>query len=60
MSMAAGEYVSVSTQRDTEQALLAKEQHELREMPEEELAELADLYEARGSAQTSPTRSLCS
>ena len=48
MSMAAGEYVSVSTQRDTEQALLAKEQHELREMPEEELAELADLYEARG------------
>ena len=41
MSMAAGEYVSVSTQRDTEQ-------HELREMPEEELAELADLYEARG------------
>ena len=46
--MAAGEYVSVSTQRDTEQALLAKEQHELREMPEEELAELAALYEARG------------
>lgn len=48
MSMAAGEYVSVSTQRDTEQALLAKERRELREMPEEELAELADLYEARG------------
>ena len=48
MSMAAGEYVSVSTQRDTEQALLAKERRELREMPEEELAELTDLYEARG------------
>jgi VIT1/CCC1 family predicted Fe2+/Mn2+ transporter len=48
MSMAAGEYVSVSTQRDTEQALLAKERHELREMPEEELAELTSLYEDRG------------
>jgi VIT1/CCC1 family predicted Fe2+/Mn2+ transporter len=48
MSMAAGEYVSVSTQRDTERALLAKERRELREMPEEELAELASLYQARG------------
>ena len=48
MSMAAGEYVSVSTQRDTEQALLAKERHELREMPDEELAELTSLYEDRG------------
>jgi VIT1/CCC1 family predicted Fe2+/Mn2+ transporter len=48
MSMAAGEYVSVSTQRDTEQALLAKERRELEEMPEQELAELAALYEQRG------------
>ena len=48
MSMAAGEYVSVSTQRDTEQALLAKERRELAEMPEQELAELAALYEHRG------------
>ena len=48
MSMGAGEYVSVSTQRDTEQALLAKERRELHEMPEEELAELAALYEHRG------------
>ena len=48
MSMAAGEYVSVSTQRDTEQALIAKEIRELREMPDEELAELASLYEDRG------------
>jgi VIT1/CCC1 family predicted Fe2+/Mn2+ transporter len=48
MSMAAGEYVSVSTQRDTERALLAKERRELAEMPEEELAELAALYEQRG------------
>jgi VIT1/CCC1 family predicted Fe2+/Mn2+ transporter len=48
MSMAAGEYVSVSTQRDTERALIAKEKRELREMPEEELAELTGLYEAKG------------
>jgi VIT1/CCC1 family predicted Fe2+/Mn2+ transporter len=48
LSMAAGEYVSVSTQRDTERALLAKEKRELRELPDEELAELAGLYEQRG------------
>ena len=48
MSMAVGEYVSVSTQRDTEQALLAKERRELRETPEEELEELAGLYAAKG------------
>ena len=48
LSMGTGEYVSVSTQRDTEQALLAKERRELREEPEEELAELAYLYEQKG------------
>src|SRR4249920_2806492 len=48
MSMATGEYVSVSTQRDTEVALLAKETRELREMPEEELEELAGIYEGKG------------
>jgi VIT1/CCC1 family predicted Fe2+/Mn2+ transporter len=48
MSMAVGEYVSVSTQRDTETALLAKERHELAEDPEGELAELAGLYVQRG------------
>jgi VIT1/CCC1 family predicted Fe2+/Mn2+ transporter len=48
LSMAAGEYVSVSTQRDTEQALLAKERRELRDEPEAELAELAYLYEQKG------------
>ncbi|PVG82330.1 hypothetical protein DDE18_12640 [Nocardioides gansuensis] len=48
LSMAAGEYVSVSTQRDSEQGLLAKERAELAEEPEEELAELADLYVQRG------------
>jgi VIT1/CCC1 family predicted Fe2+/Mn2+ transporter len=40
--------VSVSAQRDTELALLDKERRELEEMPEEELAELAGLYEAKG------------
>jgi vacuolar iron transporter family protein len=48
MSMAAGEYVSVSTQRDSERALLRKEERELREDPEDELAELAGLYAERG------------
>ena len=48
MSMAAGEYVSVSTQRDTEKALLAKERRELREMPEEELDELTQIYQDKG------------
>jgi VIT1/CCC1 family predicted Fe2+/Mn2+ transporter len=46
--MAAGEYVSVSTQRDTEQAILARERQKLRESPEEELAELASIYETKG------------
>lgn len=48
ISMAAGEYISVSTQRDSEEALLAKERRELAEEPEEELAELAGLYVAKG------------
>ncbi len=48
LSMAVGEYVSVSAQRDTEVALLEKERRELEEMPEEELAELAGLYEEKG------------
>jgi VIT1/CCC1 family predicted Fe2+/Mn2+ transporter len=50
MSMAAGEYVSVSSQSDTEQADLARERRELAEMPEHELDELADIYVARGVA----------
>lgn len=48
MSMAAGEYVSVSSQSDTEQADLAKEARELREMPEAELQELTEIYVKRG------------
>jgi vacuolar iron transporter family protein len=51
LSMAAGEYVSVSTQRDTELALIEKETRELAEEPEEELAELADLYRERGLSE---------
>ncbi|MET3962089.1 VIT1/CCC1 family predicted Fe2+/Mn2+ transporter [Marmoricola sp. OAE513] len=48
LSMAAGEYVSVSTQRDTEEALLAKEAQELLDDPEDELAELAGIYRDKG------------
>jgi VIT1/CCC1 family predicted Fe2+/Mn2+ transporter len=48
VSMALGEYVSVSSQRDTQRALIAKEKQELAEMPEQELAELTELYEAKG------------
>jgi VIT1/CCC1 family predicted Fe2+/Mn2+ transporter len=46
--MAVGEYVSVSTQRDTEKALLEKERRELETMPDEELAELTAIYEKKG------------
>jgi VIT1/CCC1 family predicted Fe2+/Mn2+ transporter len=48
MSMAVGEYVSVSSQRDTEHALLEKERGELADTPDEELAELTDMYAAKG------------
>jgi len=53
ISMALGEYVSVSSQRDSQRALIAKERIELAEMPDEELAELAGIYESKGlSAET--------
>jgi VIT1/CCC1 family predicted Fe2+/Mn2+ transporter len=48
LSMAVGEYVSVSTQRDTERAILQVERQELKLQPEVELDELTGLYEARG------------
>ncbi|MEV7357923.1 VIT family protein [Kitasatospora sp. NPDC091276] len=48
MSMAVGEYVSVSSQRDSERAALLVEQGELAEAPEAELDELTGLYEAKG------------
>src|SRR5512132_2877650 len=48
MSMAAGEYVSVSSQADTEQADVARERDELAAQPEFERRELAGIYVARG------------
>ena len=48
MSMAAGEYVSVSSQADTEKADLDRERRELREQPEFELEELTEIYVERG------------
>lgn len=48
LSMAAGEYVSVSSQTDTEKADIERERQELEEMPEEELQILAQIYEQRG------------
>ena len=48
LSMAAGEYVSVSSQTDTEKADIQREMAELKEMPKEELQILAQIYEKRG------------
>lgn len=48
LSMAVGEYVSVSTQRDSEKALLAKEAWELEHLPHEELDELTQIYVEKG------------
>jgi len=48
LSMAAGEYVSVSSQTDTEKADIEREIKELEEMPEEELIILSQIYEKRG------------
>ncbi|GAB3623914.1 VIT family protein [Mariniluteicoccus endophyticus] len=51
LSMAGGEYMSVSTQKDTELAVLAKERRELAEQPEEELAELTAIYRDKGLSE---------
>lgn len=48
ISMALGEYVSVSSQRDSQRALVAKERRELEEEPEEELEELIAIYQSKG------------
>lgn len=56
ISMALGEYVSVSSQRDSQRALIAKEKRELAELPDEELAELAAIYEAKGLSATTAQR----
>jgi VIT1/CCC1 family predicted Fe2+/Mn2+ transporter len=54
LSMGVGEYISVSTQRDTEKALIEKERQELLKNPEYEHQELAAIYKAKGlSEQTS-------
>jgi VIT1/CCC1 family predicted Fe2+/Mn2+ transporter len=56
ISMALGEYVSVSSQKDSQRALIEKERMELLEQPEEELDELAAIYQGKGlSAATART-----
>ncbi len=52
LSMAVGEYVSVSSQRDTEKALLKKELWEIENMPEQELEELTVIYQGKGLSRT--------
>jgi len=52
LSMAGGEYVSVSTQRDTEAAAVDRERWELANLPEQEEAELAGLYRERGLSES--------
>lgn len=56
LSMAAGEYVSVSSQTDTEKADIEREIKELKEMPEEELKILAQIYEKRGLTKETSMR----
>ena len=60
MSMAAGEYVSVSSQSDTEQADLAREKRELLEDPEAETEELTQIYVKRGVERDAVARQLMS
>ena len=56
ISMALGEYVSVSSQRDSERALIEKERQELAADPHAEFAELVGLYEAQGLTTETATR----
>lgn len=56
LSMAAGEYVSVSSQSDIERADIKREKRALREDPETELIELAEIYESRGLAPETAMR----
>ncbi len=55
-SMALGEYVSVSSQKDSQEALIEKERQELRDDPAGELSELAGLYEAKGLSPSTARR----
>jgi VIT1/CCC1 family predicted Fe2+/Mn2+ transporter len=56
ISMALGEYVSVSSQRDTEKALIERERRELAEDPDAELAELVGMYRDKGLSHETATR----
>ena len=56
VSMALGEYVSVSSQRDTERALIAKESFELENFPDQEFAELVGLYRHQGLSKETATQ----
>ena len=56
LSMGAGEYVSVSTQRDSERSILAMEQRELEQMPETEQSELAQMYRDKGLSKETAER----
>lgn len=56
LSMAVGEYVSVSSQRDVEESLLRKERLELAEQPEAELEELTKIYESKGVSRETAER----
>ncbi|THJ68758.1 VIT family protein [Arthrobacter echini] len=56
VSMALGEYVSVSSQRDSQRALIEKEREELRDDPEGEFLELVGLYEEKGLAPATAQR----
>lgn len=56
ISMALGEYVSVSSQSDSQKHLINKETDELRDQPEAELAELVSLYRAKGLSEETATR----
>ncbi|WP_427169939.1 VIT1/CCC1 transporter family protein [Arthrobacter sp. 92] len=56
ISMALGEYVSVSSQRDSQRALIVKERRELAEDPEAELAELTGIYQSKGLSKDTAER----
>jgi VIT1/CCC1 family predicted Fe2+/Mn2+ transporter len=56
VSMSLGEYVSVSSQSDSEKALIALEKHELATMPAEELAELTQIYRDKGLSDATARR----
>jgi len=56
LSMGVGEYVSVSTQKDAQKALLEKERMELANFPEEEFKELVSIYRGKGLSEETATK----